>query len=235
MNIKEMHYDFKMKLNKLDSQQYKNLRIPEIDWVLNEAAELFVKMVAEPRLRSHLGFEKSQRNIDDIRTLVTDVEVAFINDVATLPTDYMYYLRGRVAMIKNCTKLGILKIKQHDDEYEISPFDTSSFEWGEVNGVFKSGGIVIEDANDFTVTSLKLSYIKQIDYMHDAEDFPGGTYNTLSGVALGGPGNPGTQDCILPNQTHREVIDIAVLLVTGQLQMPDYQVKLAKLSLNNLK
>ena len=231
MNIKEMHYDFKMKLNKVDSQQYKNLRIPEIDWVLNEAAELFVKMVAEPRIRTYLGFEKSQRNIDDIRTLVKDVELPFINDLITLPQDYMYYLRGRVSMSKNsCTKLGTLKIKQHDDEYEISPFDNSSFEWGEVNGVFNSGGIVIEDAEDFNVISLKLSYIMQQPYMHDAEDFPGGTYNTLAGVTLSG-----TQDCILPNQTHREVIDIAVLLITGQLQMPDYQVKLAKLNLNNLK
>ena len=232
MNIKEMHYDFKMKLNKLDSEQYKNLRVPEIDWVLNEGAELFIKMVAEPRMRSHLGFEKSQRNIDDIRTIVTDVEVAFINDVAALPTDYMYYLKGRVNMTKgSCgTKLGTLKIKQHDDEYESSPFDTSSFEWGEVNGVFKSGGIVIEDDIDFIATSLKLSYLRQIAYMHNAEDFPGGTYNTLSGASLSG-----TQDCELPEQTHREIIDIAVLLVTGQLQMPDYQVKLAKLNLNNLK
>jgi len=232
MNIKEMHYDFKMKLNKIDSQQYKNLRIPEIDWVLNEAAELFVKMVAEPRLRSHLGFEKSQRNIDDIRTLVQDVEIAFINDVVTLPTDYMYYVRGRVSMTKgSCgTKLGRLKIKQHDDEYQNSPFDNSSFEWGEVNGVFKSGGIVIEDADDFNVNSLELTYIKQQLYMHDAEDFPGGSYNTLAGASLSG-----TQDCELPNQTHREIIDIAVLLITGQLQMPDYQVKLAKLNLNNLK
>ena len=37
MNISEMHYDFKKKLNKVDSEQNRNLLVPEIDWALNEA------------------------------------------------------------------------------------------------------------------------------------------------------------------------------------------------------
>ncbi len=57
MNIKEMHYDFKQKLNKIDSQQYRNLRVPEIDWKINEAYEVFVKSIAEPRVNNHLGFD----------------------------------------------------------------------------------------------------------------------------------------------------------------------------------
>ena len=69
MTIKEMHYDLKMKLNKVDSQQNENLLIPEMDWVLREAEGLFIKMIAEPRIKSYLGFEMNQRTIDDIRTL----------------------------------------------------------------------------------------------------------------------------------------------------------------------
>lgn len=231
MNIQEMHYDFKMKLNKVDSQQYKNLRIPEIDWVLNEAAELFVKMVAEPRTRTYLGFEKNQRNTDDIRTLVVKDTILATNGFFTLPNTYMYFIKGEVLISKNnCTKLGTLKIRQHDDEYQISPFDTSSFEWGEVNGVFNNGGIEFQKRLDFSVDRLTLTYIKRQNPMFYAEGFPGGKYTNLRGDVL-----EGTQDCELPVQTHREVIDIAVLLITGQLQMPDYQVKLAKLNLNNLK
>ena len=75
MTISEMHYDFKKKLNKVDSEQNRNLLVPEIDWALNEAQELFIKMVAEPRQRSFLGFEKSQRTIDDIRTIVESEQV----------------------------------------------------------------------------------------------------------------------------------------------------------------
>ena len=67
MTIKEMHYDFKKKLNKVDSQQYRNLLIPEIDWALNEAQNVFVDIVSEPRLKTHLGFEKSQKNIQTLK------------------------------------------------------------------------------------------------------------------------------------------------------------------------
>ena len=55
MTIEEQHYDFKMKLNKIDSQQYRNLIIPQIDWLLNEAQELFVKMVSNPRVLLNMG------------------------------------------------------------------------------------------------------------------------------------------------------------------------------------
>ena len=63
MTISEMHYDFKKKLNKVDSEQNRNLLVPEIDWALNEAQELFIKMIVEPRQRSFIGFEKSQRTV----------------------------------------------------------------------------------------------------------------------------------------------------------------------------
>ena len=72
MNAREMHYDFKQKLNKIDSQKYRDLIVPEIDWKLNEAQEVFVKVIAQPRLQSQLGFEINQRTINDIRTIVID-------------------------------------------------------------------------------------------------------------------------------------------------------------------
>ena len=53
-----------MKILKIDSQKYRNLIVPEIDWKLNEAQEAFVKIIAEPRLKSQLGFEINQRTID---------------------------------------------------------------------------------------------------------------------------------------------------------------------------
>ena len=49
MSVKDMHYDFKTKLNKLDSNLYRNLQIPEIDRKLNEAMFIFIKSIAEPR------------------------------------------------------------------------------------------------------------------------------------------------------------------------------------------
>lgn len=233
MTIKEMHYDFKKKLNKIDSQQYKNLLVPEIDWVLNEAQELFVKMVAKPRRKSYLGFEMNQRTIDDIRTLVINNECLDVsNNTVALPDNYWHFIRAEVEMTKgSCTGIkGRFHVRQHDDEFENSPFDKSSFEWRTVNGVFYEGGIKLYNDDTFTNNRLCISYIKRPQYIHNAEEFRGGTYNLPSGTTLSG-----SVDCELPEQTHREIVDIAVLIATGQIQAPDYQIKQAKLNMNHLQ
>jgi len=227
-----MHYDFKTKLNKIDSQQFRNLRIPEIDWKLNEAYELFVKMVAKPRLKNNLGFETSQRSTDDIRTIVVKDYCSVVTaNVATLPTDYMHFISGTVVMNKGIC-LGFpatLKVRQHDDEFENSPFDCSSFEWREVNAVFYDGGLKLYDDGTFTNEELCINYIKKLEYIHNAEDWRAGTYRLPSGVLLSG-----SNDCILPAHTHREIVDIAVLLATTDMQLPDFQAKQAKINLNQM-
>jgi hypothetical protein len=225
-----MHYDFKTKLNKIDSQQYRNLRIPEIDWKLNEAQELFVKMVAKPRLSKSLGFETSQRSTDDIRTIVVnDYCSAVVNSIGTLPDNYWHFLSGKTLMDKGqCIGFpSTLKIRQHDDEFENSPFDCSSFEWREVNAVFYESGLKLYNDGTFINKTLCISYIKKLNYIHNAEDFRSGTYKLPSGTVL-----TGSEDCVLPEHTHREIVDIAVLLATGEMQLPDFQAKQAKVNLN---
>jgi hypothetical protein len=228
-----MHYDFKSKLNKIDSQQTRNLKIPEIDWKLNEAQELFVKMVAKPRLKNSLGFETSQRSIDDIRTVVNDSYcLTVVNNVLALPGDYWHFLSGTSYMNKGeCVEFpATITIRQHDDDFENSPFDCSSFEWRVVNAIFTKDGIKLHDDGTFTNKRACISYIKTLPYIHNAESWRGGGgYNLPSGELL-----TGTQDCILPAHTHREIVDLAVLIAAGDLQLPDYQVKQAKLNLNKL-
>lgn len=233
MTIKDMHYDFKKKLNKVDSQQNRNLLIPEIDWALNEALELYVKIIAQPRMKSYFGFEVNQRSIDDIRTLVVNNQcLDVIDNVVEIPAEYWHFIKGDITMSKgSCTNVkGNFYIRQHDDDFENSPFDKSSFEWRAVNGVFFDGGIKVYDDGTFTNNQLCISYIKKHPYIHNAEDFRTGTYKLPSGIVL-----TGTSSCVLPEHTHREIVDIAVLLVTGEIQGQDYQLKLQKLNLNQLK
>lgn len=233
MTIKEMHYDFKKKLNKIDSQQYRNLLIPEIDWVLNEAQNVFVDMIAEPRIKTYLGFEKSQKNIDDIRTLViNDYCSNVVNNLVTLPENYKYFIKGKVKIKKGDCPLvsATLKVREHDDDFESSPFDKSSYEWREVNGLFIDTGIKLFDDGTFVNEEFCLSYIKKLQYIHNAEDYKTGTYKLPSGVVL-----TGTVNSELPEHTHREIVDIAVMITSGEIQAPDYQIKYAKLGLNYLK
>jgi hypothetical protein len=238
MNIKEMHYDFKQKLNKIDSEQYRNLKVPEIDWKLNEAIDLFVKIVAEPKIKINLGFELSSRITDDIRSLVVDTVplVLTVLDsthyLAALPVNYLYYVSLDSMQIKqgNCTvSAQKIFVRQHDDDFVASVFDKSSFIWREVNIRFYQAGIKIYTEGEFSVEEALLSYIKIPASVNNCEDYPGGSYKTLAGVTL-----VANVDCDLPIETHREIVDIAVAITTGDLQIPDLQVKMGKLQLNQL-
>ena len=235
MTIQEMHYDVKMKLNKLDSQQYRNLIIPQVDWILNEAQELFVKMIAEPRIASHYGYEIGQRTWMDIRSVVEEEKpITPTNNIVTLPTDFWFYVSAFCEMEKDSCKKTSHKIfiRQHDDDFENSPFDRSSFEWKTVNGVFNKDGLKLF-ASDFSITRILLTYIKKLKYIHNGAGFGINGYKR--------PGVTGPEatcivpvNCELPESTHREIVDIAVLIATGQLQIPDYQIKKDKLSFNQI-
>ena len=131
----------------------------------------------------------------------------------------------------NCKGIkGRLYVRQHDDEFENSPFDKSNFEWRTVNGLFITQGVKVFDDGTFTNKELILSYIRKPKYIHNAQAFRNGTYQLPSGAVL-----TGTNDCELPEHTHREIVDIAVALVSGELLSPDFQVKLSKLNFNELK
>jgi hypothetical protein len=240
MDIRAMHYDLKVKLNKVDSQQYRNLKVPEIDWVLNEAQEIFIKTIAEPRTKNGFGFEVNQRSIDDIRTLVinnlTPLPAVIYNVVdnsyqCNLPENYLFYVSGYACLSKGeCDGVRArLLIKQHDDMHEESPFDSSSFEWREVNVRFFEDGLRVFSDGTFIVESIcEFNYIRKPAYIQNAQDYVGGTYNLPDGTVL-----TLSQDCELPEQTHREIVDIAVLIMTGQMQIPDFQIKQAKVNLLN--
>ncbi len=238
MTTKEMHYDFKLKLNKLDSQNKRNFEVPEIDFILNQAAEIFVKIVAQPRYKNLLGFETSQRNIDDIRTLVItpdytknsgDGIITVIDNIVTLPSNYMFYLRSRVKMKKDkCnTRLCTVFIRQHDDLFEESEFHKSSFEWKFVNALFVKEGIRLFP--DGIINLMYLSYIKKLDYFHNAEDFSINGYKNFNNIVV-----TGQKNCELPDQTHNEIVDIAVMLASGAINAPDFNLKQYSMNLNQL-
>ena len=238
MDIKDMHYDFKKKLNKVDSNQYRNLLIPEIDWVLNEAQSIFIDLIAAPRAPIIHGFERNQKNIDDIYPLVVDEEEINLSMslgqetvIAPIPERYLYYVKS-FALISNeeCKneKTRNIKIERHGDEF-LTEFYKPSFTWRHVNGLFVKDGIKLYTDKTFKIDKLYLSYIKKPAYIHNAEDFRNGSYKLPSGETL-----TGSVSSDLPSQTLREIVDIAVMITSGELQIPDYQIKNEKIGLNFL-
>jgi hypothetical protein len=232
--IKDMHYDYKQKINKIDSFKNRNFQVPEIDWKLNEALNIFIKMVAEPKFNQIAGFETSQRSIDSIRPLIveelqiTPSKTTVVDEVysAILPVDYMHHLSSVGECKKGtCTAMIRTNIIQHDDKETM--FYTSSFEWRELNILFSGNTIRCKSDGSFSIEKVYLTYIKLPKYIHNAADFIGGTYNLPNGIALSG-----IQECELPVDTLSEIVDIAVLITTGDL-LSSYQLKQSKLQITN--
>ena len=223
MTVQDMHYDLKKKLNKVDSQQYRNLLIPELDWALNEAMEIFIKLVAQPRYKTQMGFETAQRTIDDIRTIVVhESPLPVVSNFVVLPADYWHFLNATVSMTKGvCSSTGRIFVRQHDDNFETSPFDKSSFEWKTINCVFTEDGMRLYTDGTFTIDNLKINYIRTPKRIAISN------YNLLDGAAVV------KQDCELSSVYHNQIVDIAVALAAGNLQMPDVNYKIQKISFNN--
>jgi len=239
LTAREMHYDFKQKLNAIDSQKYRNLKVPEIDWKLNEAQEIIVKTIAQPRSKSALGFEINQRSIDDIRTLVIEQEAGegtiptpYGDDsfISTLPSNYWFYVNSKAYGSKgNCSRVELsTKEIRHDDDFEASPFDKSSFDWRTVNLRFNSQGVRLFTDGTFSIDEFCVDYIKKPRAIHNAQDYVGGTYTDLKGNTL-----TGSSDCELSEGIHKEIVDIAVFITAGDLNLPGYQMKQNKLRINN--
>lgn len=232
MNAREMHYDFKQKLNKIDSQKFRDLIVPEIDWKLNEAQELFVKITAQPKLRKSLGFEITQRSIDDISTIVVNQKMAngqALTDfgdnsyISSLPNDYWFFVNAKVLASKGTCTSKVLDTRpiQHDDNAHDSAFDKSSFRWKVANIRFIKEGIRVFTDGDFTPSKIAIDYLIRPRIIHNAQDWEGGTYNPLDG----GAALSGTQSSELPVGVHRDIVDLAVLITAGDLGLNTYGIR----------
>jgi len=236
-----MHLYFKERLQKADSQQNRNFLIPQIDLYLNHAQDVFIHRLAEPMSnKKNYGFEVSQRIIDELRTLVVSQSIGNCIPVtsmgnnrylAILPNDYMFYISGNVyGHTPECDNISsVLTIQQHDDRFIDSYFNKSDIYWNIINGTFFENGIEIYSDDITVITSLCLNYIRRPRYMHNAEDFPGGSYILPDGTTL----LSGTADCELPEVAHNEIIDYAVMIAQGNLASPAIQYSQLKVNLAN--
>lgn len=230
--IEKLHYLFKRGVNKIDSQRNRNFLIPEIDLYLNEAYLILIKTIAKPRQFRGLGFEINSRTTNDIYTMVvTDLSLAVTNNIVEIPEDYLYDVKHKAIISKGrCQKQPTRKVVvfQHEDDYENNPFFRSDFDWREVAVLMNEDGFEIF-TTDFIVDEYLLSYIKTHPYMNFAEGYEGGSYIDLDGNTL-----TGKQDCLLPEPSALDLVDIAVFLATGDINSPELQTKINKLSFNQI-
>lgn len=248
MNLREWHYDFNIKIDKVDSLSKRNFTPVEKDWIFNEAIGLFVKQRYGTNNSKKAGFESIQKRTDDLRTLQIKspsaqqpgvVPVRHQGDIYEFrisdfkfPYWFLTRLSGK-AQKDDCIKTITIRQVQHDDLNVAldDEFFKPDFTWAEAlaveartdEGNDKKGSIFVY-TDDFEIIEIYPEYIKQPNKVWI------GTYNSLDGqYAIGDP----VVECDLPEHTHSEIVDLAVAECSRIIENPNFaQLKQQKLLVN---
>lgn len=205
MTSVEMHIAFKFGMDKLDSLNYPDIEQDEIDLLLNQAQERFIKQRYGINNNKRQSFEETQKRTDDLKELVYTANLtpnAFNSNnkpngvFVTLPStpgqEYWFAINEEcIIQLTDChneiiTRRVPVRAIQHDDYNKIitDPFD-KPYEY-EVIRLMENGQVeLITDGS--SVTTYILRYIKKPVKI---------TYNIV--------------DCELSDHTHQEIVDMAI-------------------------
>jgi hypothetical protein len=246
MSVKEMHYDFLLKYDKVASNQRRNYTPVEIDWFLNEAQNVFKKQRLFGNNSKQTGFEETQKRIDDLAvfhvkypaqpksTVIKHDDVDGIKlyelRLNSLKYEYEYFIKGFVTVLKNNCKIKAKMILIQNDDFEENIKSAFGLDEENVfinfgkstqdNGLNDLKSIYIYSKYDIDESSVMIEYIKshvRINYE---------PYVYLDNLSY-----PAT-DSQFAKTTHTEIVDIAVMLATGITDNPQYNVAKEKLLVN---
>jgi hypothetical protein len=155
MNISEMHYDFDIKFDKVDSLQQRNFNQAQKDWLLNEAQWVTLKTnynLNDLNNRGRIGFEMTEQRIQDLKNLhikspapqpavlATSISSELYEiDLSGLLYEYLFVTRIQAQITKGeCTKIVSVGITQTDDLNNAlsDPFNRPEFNTGDILGVY---------------------------------------------------------------------------------------------------
>lgn len=240
MNINEMHYEFKLQANKLDSQKTRNVIPAQIDWLLNSASLIELQKRYTPYNGIQKGAEAIHKRTMDLASLhipthqepplIPTVVDDFYGNVysvnlseATKPILYLTEAYATISKSGCGSRLVGMDEMQTADlgEALMQSHYKPSFKWRKVPfRVAYSGesdanphAIYVYTNDDFTVDDIRIGY-----YKYPAKVFFSG-YGSLDGVyASGDP----QVDSDLPESIHRNIVNTAVQLFFANLQDKEY-------------
>lgn len=190
MVIQEMHFDFDIKADKVDSLQKRSFNTAQKDWIFNEAQWVLLKNKYGITQTNRGAFEVTEHRIQDLKNLHVKfpfpqpgIAANSISDnlfevpLNLLEYEFLFTTRMRAVITKNnCTKdVPVTQIQTDDlnDALE-DPFNRPNFITGDVLAVFGrstedsstqlnpqgTGSVYIYTDGTFTVDEVFIEYIK---------------------------------------------------------------------------
>lgn len=203
MTILEQHQSFKFGMDKLDSLNYPNFLEEEIDLLLNQAQDRFVKQRYSRNNIKRESFEETQKRTEDLKNITINALIVptpnAVDNIdpnavfVTLPTDHLFIIQERADIVyTDCTNTAItqtveVKPIQHSEfsKLILDPFRKPSR--SKVLRLMENGRVeLISDGSQ--IINYRLRYIKQP-------------------IAV----NLGTStNCELSDYTHQEIVNLAI-------------------------
>jgi len=204
LTISEAHTAFKFGLDKFDSLNYPNFLPEEIDLLLNQAQDRFVKQRYGNNNNKQQSFEETQKRTEDLKNIVKNIIIAPAANTSenidnnaqfvTLPVDHWFTVQERAEISYLDCKEDTVTDKVYVREVQHNDFDLligNPFEKPTKHKVLRlmaNGKTELIHSSDSTITNYHLRYIKEPVRVN------------LSG----------NQTFELSSHTHQEIINLAV-------------------------
>jgi len=205
MTVAEMHTEFKFRMDKLDSLNYPNFESVEIDLLLNQSQDRYVKQRYGRNNLKKESFEETQKRSEDLKAITLDAKLTpggalpsdgidLFSRFVTLPTDHWFVVQERAVITytdcKNQIVNDIVEVRpiQHSEFSKVikDPFKKPSTT--KILRLMEDSRVELVSSNGVTIVAYWLRYIKRpvrIDLTNNI-------------------------DCELSEHTHDEIVDEAV-------------------------
>jgi len=213
MSAAEMVQAFKFRLDKLDSLNYPNFLNEEVDLLLNQSQERFIKQRYGNTNTKRESFEESQKRTEDLKVLVSnailipaanavdniDVNAQFV----TLPADHWFIVQERASITYNdCKNVSITDIIpvygiQHNDINNIINNSFLKANKQRILRLMEEGRVELIHDPTTTINNYRLRYIRKPI--------------TISSIGT-------IVNCELSDHLHDEIVDQAVLLALEDIE-----------------
>ena len=227
MIVADMHYHFKLGVDKVDSLSAPNFLPEEIDILLNQAQDQFIENRAYGTNKKGEGVEETQKRLDDLKNITENYETTtFINNTSNkpngvyvdLPTDYLHALNEEVSLTyvdcNNDNTLSRADVEPGTHDGYNTVIKKDPFNKPDKDKVYRLGAGVSGTTERFelitgseTINNYYLRYIR-----------------VPASITYGAQYVPVVADvnCELSNHTHREIVALAVIFALEDIGSQRY-------------
>ena len=223
MNNNLLQIKIKQRLNKLASLDYDNIECWMVQEAFNKAQLEWVRRMIYGLNTRREGSEQSTGLVDDLRILLKSQDLTPADKQtffeATLPADYLYYVRTDVYANSTCCPDKRKMVVYEAEEANMGVLLTSdtkgpSFEWAETLSTLVGDKLRVYTKGEFNITDIGLVYYR----LPKTVQFQG-CVNASTGVAY-----TANQECEFKDDVAEILVDQAAAILAGDIEsMNQYQ------------